>query len=157
MSAPTLDLLDLLAALDRPPLSEAASGPVCQFIGEHVPEVAAGDVVTLCTASYRWTVTAVYDDGIVALAPARRDKWRMPITAHGQHLERVPSGPHDLVGPRRIRLDIKPHGMRAVQCACGAKPRDEAAHARHAAARLATGCPCTLSCTHPLPKESNAS
>jgi hypothetical protein len=149
-----MDLLDHLAALDRPRRHEAACSPICEWIGEPVPPVSIGDVVTLCTASGRhWRVIAVYDDDMVALTPARRDRWLDELTAHRNHVELVPTEPHTLIGPRRIRLDVQPHGMRAVQCACGALPRDEAAHARHVARRAATGCDCAESCTH-TPKDT---
>lgn len=61
--------------------------------------------------------------------------------------------PHHLVGWCRIRLDVKPLGMLRVLCACGAAPRDEAAHARHAAHRRATGCECGSLCPHEPPKD----
>lgn len=146
------DLLDLLEELDRPTLHLAASTPLCEWIGEPVPPVEVGDLVTLCTASRQWRVTGVYDDGVVALTPARGDKWLQPLTAHGQHVQRVPAEPHGLVGPCRHRLDVLPLGMRAVLCACGAKARDEAQHARHAARRQATGCDCGSGCPHDLPE-----
>lgn len=148
-----MDLLDHLAALDRPRRHEVACSPICEWIGEPVSPVDVGDVVTLCTADRPWVVTAVYDDDMVALVALERGKPPAPLTAHRNHVEIVPAEPHALVGPRRIRLDIQPHGMRAIRCACGALPRDEAAHARHAARRAATGCDCAESCTH-TPKDT---
>lgn len=62
--------------------------------------------------------------------------------------------PHHLIGPCRIRFDLGPQGMAAVLCACGAAPRDDAAHARHVAHRRATGCDCGSLCPHEPPKES---
>lgn len=69
-------------------------------------------------------------------------------------LDLLAAAEHVPLGETRIRFDLGPHGMRAIECACGAKPRDEAAHARHAAHRAATGCDCGASCPHD-PKDTS--
>lgn len=132
------------------PIDLAASTPLCEWIGMDVPPVTAGDVVVLCTKRGTWQVETVHADELVTVTPADGNtKAAGPLTVHRAHLQVLPAEPHGLVGPCRIRLDVPPAGMAFVLCACGATPRDEAAHARHAARRAETGCACTSGCPHP--------
>lgn len=66
--------------------------PACEYRGDKpTPVIAVGDTVTMCTATFEWTVTAIAQDGLIILAPT--DTRGTTHVAHAAHLDVTKAAP----------------------------------------------------------------